>query len=701
MNAFSTPPHLNDCYDLLALAMHPLRLSDIQDLLKAPSVREAFPALAKSDFCYEKPQNIIDESFLDTVTILANGSLELNSPHERERRARQVLLKDSRLAGAMRQYLSWHSSKDLERDALLRDIRNAFYIGDTSQLLSDLRSFSSYHPADFNQGDAFAFFLPLVEEPWLEQLPDDLLSLLCVFFLPLATAQLAPLQHLEDIILKRRDGLTPSALTALADNLLLQGKTELAEPLFDACPEEAGALCRAWAAYLLGDNSRSIQTFASLLQARRAATKDPNWVFQRVGGCFYFFALIRDGLESSRVTALEFARAGHSVPFLGAFYDAAVAFLCREPVPQPSPEMGPLASLLISFLSLWDAHADTRSLERTLTQFLPRLQENYPYLARECRNALYGLDGKPNEDSSLPDLTDIIPCVRVLLPWERMLNRFSEVLTSSPSGYSNRLVWNCVYDGTVACPVAIRPIEQRVTKSGKWSKCSRFPLLLYFDEKHWPNFVTSRDRFLCNLLLEKADDATRKAASASGFRNLVALEALVDHPNLFWDGPTPTPFSCHIAAPLLHIDQCEGGLHLELQPQRSDPKLTIVPVRDPQGNLILYKFTEMHLKLADAIDQGFDIPNEKLPRFLPLFRRLAEVCTILSDTPLDFPGLEVRQGDVTPHIRLMPHDQKMSVEVLVRPFQDLPRFYEPGEGVAEFLSCENGTLIRNVRDLEA
>ena len=75
MNAFSIPQYLNDCYDLLALAMHPLRLTDIQDLLKAPSVREAFPALAKSDFCYEKPQNIEDESFLDTVTILDNGSL--------------------------------------------------------------------------------------------------------------------------------------------------------------------------------------------------------------------------------------------------------------------------------------------------------------------------------------------------------------------------------------------------------------------------------------------------------------------------------------------------------------------------------------------------------------------------------------------------------------------------------------------------
>ena len=697
---------LNDFYDLLALAMHPVSVMEIMELLKPKIMQNRFSFLHKNRFVI--PEMLQDvENPLPRNVKLAGNRLSLNDLQDRESCARAALMADPRLCSAVKQALPWQASKELECNALLRDIRNSFYIGDLEAVLASLKNLGQYHADTYNNGLSFAFMEPVCNEKWLQQLSPLLLSAICTFFLPLANARLLPIKLLENLVKEHASALTETAVLTMVDHFLLQGDLVSANRLLQHCQEKTNPGCelrQAWLSYLKGDNQVAIESFRKLLKEWRQKNGNPHAYFQSPGGLFFIFALLRDGSQSLIQEGIATIAGASQIPLLGPIYRSLHNFLREGHIQTTDTDiednLPPLTMVLLSIVSAWDSATTPYIQSEWLDKIPGEHLSSYPWLAREIHNARARFWEQEEDNKTLPSITGIADCLNIRPPWERTLNKIAAIATQPATEKCFRLVWHCEYDNAPDCPVVLHPVEQRVTKSGSWSKGTRFPLLRHQAEHSWPSYLSQQDRLMCSIIVDQGTSQGMKTTAGSGFRCLAALEAAVGHPALFWEGEQPIPFQCQETTPVLNISNRNDRLHFMLSPAMNAQDNSIVPCRDSQNNLLLYRFNQQHQELADILRDGIDIPQSQALRIMPLIRPLASKCTILSDTSLAFTGLPERLGETIPHIRLIPNEKKMSVELFMRPFPQLPRYVRPGEGAREFLTLDEGVLVRYVRDLE-
>ena len=701
------------------------------ELLKVNVIRARFAALHKSAFCHLQLDKCTDKDFLARVEC-APPQYSLRDLRDRERRARRVLMEEPRLCAGVKQTLPWQASKKLERQALLRDIRNNFYIGDLDSVLVSLKLLGQYQPATYNSGLSFAFLEPVCNEEWLQNLSPLLLSAICTFFLPWANARLLSIKRLEGLVRENVTALTETAILTMVDHFLFQGDLTSARQLLQHCQNGGSpgpALREAWMAYLNGHFDVAIASYRQILAEWRRKTNNPHAYFQSPAGLFFIFALLRNGSGGLIQEGVKAIAGADQIPFFGPVYQTLHTFL-REGHAQPAGEESPddisdfplnpaqrdgqpqagdatldgrqplLVSVLQFIISAWDSQTTTATQQKWLDKIPAENLADYPWLAREVHNAKVQFWDLEEKSKALPTVTGIVDCMHIRSPWERALSKIAEITSQPAEEKSFRLVWHCEYDNDPNCPVVLHPVEQRVTKNGGWSKGSRFPLLRHHSEHTWPAYLSQQDRLMCSIIIDQGIGQGMKTSSGSGFRCLAALKAAVGHPALFWAGEQPIHFQCQDTAPILHLSHRNDKLHFRLLPAFQPNDSDVIPCRDSQNNLLLYRFSPRHQELADILGEGIDIPQSQADRFLPLIRPLAAECTILSDASLAFTGLPERLGETIPHIRLIPNEKRMSVELFMRPFPQLPRYVAPGEGAKEFLTIEDGGLRRYVRDLE-
>ncbi|MBR6371652.1 MAG: DEAD/DEAH box helicase [Victivallales bacterium] len=688
---------------LLSLIMMPATKQDAVRLFKDENIRKALPLLTDNMFLGSfTTENMAPPQRQNEVKELNDGqdnTIQVIDKRIREQFAYTVIHKHPAIADTVAEILPWQSSPNL-RGCLMRDIRNYFYAKNLQSFLRSLKILLKNFPDAFKTAEPLAFLEHHINSAWISKLPPQLLSFAAGSFLPMAAANLWDTSLWEQSLLDIIDKTDESAKLALVDIFLLQGKIDKAEEMLKPLKGDSKELRYAWIFFMRGENEESIELYQEILDRMRKAPDQANAYFRSICGIFYIFALMKQGGKYFE-RAGKLAQDAFSTPYLGMAYRKLASHLGKfvlQPNPEAQKENTPLADYFSFFVDMADEQLGASQLLEDTARFNPLL-ENYPWLQKEMQAATANFRGAKT------DLTSVLAgCFTMRPPWKRAIDKLNEILKKPRDNNELRLAWLCAYDeNDLLCPVRIRPVEQRMSKRGHWNKGRPFPLAKCLDQQALPSFLSNHDKVICNIIAQEYNRSfSAEVRDAQGYFHLLqAVKALPGHPNLYWDNATPTPFQCKLMKPILAIREDGDQLQFGIYPQFNGNPYNFVTEKDTQGDLLLYDFSDMHKEILQEIGNSFHAPKSIASDSAQIIRPLAEAFRVFSYVNMDLLGIKPQKTDLTPHLRLIPGDDTMRVEMLMRPFPNLQEFYRPASGPSEMLTLIGSSLERYVRDFNA
>jgi superfamily II DNA or RNA helicase len=697
---------------LLALLRHPVTLDELE--LLAELLQAFFPHLAA--LTASEWRKIIRQAENFGLVIFSEGLCAQRDEYA-ESKAR-VFLSQRRAAGVaelIARELASQADAQQGQLRLLRDLRNAFYAGDSALLKTSLNSLNQNYPQSFAAGEAFQFIMPQLEEDWVLALPKDRLAICAWQVIPQLSAQLRNAPRFLKCLLAAAPQLPQAVLFPLSDWLILRGQFSEAEKLLAACDGEAKKLRLAWLDFIRGRNAQAIGMYIDTLYSIRHGDSAPDYYFQTVGGIFLIFAFIKDNSDSSLAAAENNALLGSRVTAWSGVYMHLLSYIRKrcnrvDVLPwQQGQRVSGLAAFFHLICDYWEQEeADSQLQQRAATIAAKAEEQGYAWIAAQCRELERRLQpGWTPQDSAAKDsavadasVLCILDCVEVQPPWLAAIQRLEELLKKPLSGSRSRLVWFLEHaDGAVGS-IRVKPMEQRQTKTGKWSKGRVFPLGKCAQAGVWPEYLSAQDHWACHAICMSLQDQPEALASSAGvFVCPEAVKALIDHPLLFWEGEQPSAVTCRRCQPYLQISRVGEQFCLRLLPA-VPVRGKVVVLRDSDSSLRVYCFGEQHLRLAEALGEELLLPSLAQELLPALLEKLSDEFMLLADMPLDGLRYSSVQAIDLPTLRLAPLAQGLKVELLFMPFKDLGHFYPPASGPVELLLNEHGRILRIRRDSE-
>lgn len=697
---------------LLALIQHPTRIDDLEQLSKA--LAQFFPQLAGLPTgAWHK---LISQAENYTLVLCSDGFC-VNRDEYSEVNARAFLgqRKHAAAADIIARVLASQADAQQGQLRLARDLRNAFYAGNAELIKNSLNSLNQNYPEGFATGEAFQFILPQLDDDWVLNLSHERLAICAWQVIPRLIAQLRNAPRFLKCLLNLAPHLPQAALFPLADCLILRGQFSDAEKILAACDGEAKKMRQAWLAFIRGRNSQAISMFIDTLYSIRHSDSAPDYYFQTVGGIFLIFAFIKDNTGSSLAAAENNAVLGSRISSWSSVYTHLLAYVRKrinrvEVMPwDPARRNGGLPAFFHLICDYWEQGSlGDGLLKRAETIAQNAEEQGYAWVADQCRELQRRLQpgwtpgAAPRTGAAAPDpsVLCILDCVEVQPPWLAAMERLEELLKKPVADARSRLVWFLDFADETTGVINIKPMEQRQTKTGKWSKGRIFPLCKCAQTGIWPDYLSAQDLWACNVISKSLQEQPGVLESnPSSFVCQEAIKALVGHPLLFWDEQKSSPISCVRCQPYLHIRNLADQFCLRLVPTPPSPG-HIVIAKDSDAALRVYSFNEQYVRLAEALGEELVLPPEAQRNLPDLLDKLSGDFMLLSDIPLDVLRGATAKAAEMPYLRLAPMDQGLKAELLFMPFTDIGRFYPPAAGPIELVINDNGRQQRIRRDVE-
>ena len=265
------------------------------------------------------------------------------------------------------------------------------------------------------------------------------------------------------------------------------------------------------------------------------------------------------------------------------------------------------------------------------------------------------------------------------------------------AGSDQRLVWWFSLDEE-SQDVELQPRLQKLSKNGKWTK-GRAVALKKLVEEPDRHPLTEQDRAVC-AAIEKEVESYGWGYRQHSYYEIDtdrAMLALVGHPLVFEHG-TNVPVQIVRGEPALRISRKGKNIILELNPQPPSWKETLV-VRESATRYVVYSFTRQQRKIAMVLDDGLAVPAEAEPLARKAADALATNLTVQSEIGGGTAAREV-EADARPHVLLVPWNQGLQAEMVVRPLGQEGPCFPPGRGSVTVLAEIDGQRLQTSRDLQ-
>ncbi len=300
--------------------------------------------------------------------------------------------------------------------------------------------------------------------------------------------------------------------------------------------------------------------------------------------------------------------------------------------------------------------------------------------------------------SPFGDILDLLPKVSL---WERALTALTQ-LTVQPAATAEatkelRMVWSLSLDGG---DVTLIPKEQRLGKTGQWSKGRPIALKKLYHDLGEYDYLTEQDRKMCKkIVIEKESDYYSYYPKDVYELSLDGLIAAAGHPNVYWAGQEQNgkPVDISIAEPQLLVKEEGDNLRISLIPEIDRQRL--IAQKTANHGLILYVITHQHLQVAEILGQnGLVVPATARQQVIDSIASIASMLTVQSDIggtsshAIDVPT------DSRLHVHLQPIGHGIQIEVFVQPFISGGPLYKPGLGGATVLADIDGQQYQTTRD---
>ncbi|MFL6659186.1 MAG: DEAD/DEAH box helicase, partial [Massilia sp.] len=285
-------------------------------------------------------------------------------------------------------------------------------------------------------------------------------------------------------------------------------------------------------------------------------------------------------------------------------------------------------------------------------------------------------------------------------PWQRQLNALINLqpAVNTEVVKETRLVWGLRYDPVYGIQ-ELEPREQKRDAQGGWSRGRAIGLKRLSEDAGSLEFLTAQD---LNVV------ATMKAFkyySSSGARYEFdfdkAVAALIGHPLLFWMDSPGTRVELLPGEPELSIKADPVNVTISMRPPVLEDTDDVCVTRETPTRLRVVKISEEHRRIGAIIGAGLVVPLHAEQQVLKAISAISSIVTVQSDIGGSAADIAQVTADPRLHVHLLPYQQGLKMQILVRPLPDAGAYYAPGSGHESVIADVQGARVAARRDLNA
>jgi superfamily II DNA or RNA helicase len=510
----------------------------------------------------------------------------------------------------------------------------------------------------------------------------------------------------------RQGGASIALRAALAEHLVLCGRLGEAEALLHDLDDSADLFLRSLLRLLRDDAHAALDGFEKALKALRRESGKRKAVFEGIGAHLYVAALLRSSSPGHHQAAqawLDIAGRAVQSPDTAVYQQLSMLRQVRGGTAQAEVfasrtwETSLQPFMFRALIHYWLGLPLSAERRSQMEQNLELAQQaGFDFIAAQLASVLGGLGAVGREQLAIElrqrhRFSDLALWFEREQPWERQLNALISLQPAAAAEVArqSRLVWLIDYDDHMGVR-ELEPREQKRDAQGGWSRGRPVGLKRLVEEAGKLDFLTPQD--------------IGAAAAIGGYRqygggvryefNLdKAMAVLVGHPLLFWMDAPGTRVELLDGEPQLVVKAARGKVTIALDPPFDREQGEAMITRETPTRLRLMHIRDEHRRIRAILGEALVVPLEAEKRVLKAIGAVASLVTVQSDIGSSAADIEQVDADPRLHVLLLPYQQGLRMQLLVRPLGEAGPYYRPGEGFETVISDVAGVRTEARRNL--
>ncbi len=485
------------------------------------------------------------------------------------------------------------------------------------------------------------------------------------------------------------------------------------------------------------NNKTALVCFNEALLRYKKLTGEKKQFFPGHEGVFFLFALLQSKNTSDHKKGLSYAKImahRYEVTGIYALYynlknlfseKLGISSLQNKNSEYYISSMGAIdmfwSILVESWIDLKNAKSFIDKLEKLQRQ---SAQSGYFWVEAEI-SALLAILGKKsqknkNRSDKLHKLSSTTTLTKIITPvsqWEKELQTLINIgnqFTRSKKGDAKkkadreqRLIWIVEYsDKCLTCD--LRPRIQTLTKKKNWTKGRAVALKnLYYNRNRTSMAgLSTQDQKICSALVEESYNTRYYYGHKIeySFDLEKALPALAGHPLVFLETSLLTPVEIIKGEPELKLRVNKNNINVFIHPFPDFYEYAnkTFLIRETLSRFKVVCFTKEQLLLSEFIsNQGLKFPPKSKKMAIDAMTSLSPMISINSDlSAKKDKTIRSIKADPTPNVHVMPWQEGISLEFLVRPFTSTGSYFKPGRGGKNVFAQIKEKKVQTTRNLD-
>ena len=283
--------------------------------------------------------------------------------------------------------------------------------------------------------------------------------------------------------------------------------------------------------------------------------------------------------------------------------------------------------------------------------------------------------------------------------WQRQLNALINLqpAVNTEVVKETRLVWLVKYDPHWGIQ-SLEPREQKRDAQGGWSRGRPVALKRLFEDSGALDSLTAQDMAVARLIKELR-------YYSGGYRyeldDEAAIVALVGHPLLFWMESPGTRVEVLPGEPELLVKADPINVTITMRPPVTAGADDVAITRETPTRLRVVRIKDEHRRIGAIVGEGLVVPLAAEKQVLKAISAISSIVTVQSDIGGSAADIAQVAADRRMHVHLLPYQQGLRMQILVRPLPGAGAYYAPGSGADSVIADVNGVRTEARRDLNA
>lgn len=509
----------------------------------------------------------------------------------------------------------------------------------------------------------------------------------------------------------------------LISHYLLCGDTRSARLLIenleeDLKPEQLSRM--GWLEFISGNYQEAGRLFDQGIQCIKKRTGKRKLFLQSYSGIFHLLSLLQNGDNTALKKAIDYIDIAKKNKYplspmmevMRPVFEDQLGLPVTEPV---APDLhtfagDPLPFFLTHLAQAWNNPPEAGTNISKISQTRDKARKNgYIWLAAEL-SALLDILGHERTNNrklstTLHQSCNTVSCVYLVREqpkWEKILNALLHITETGKKAKTTtqteqRLIWLFSHNEKYNY-CHLTPRLQKMSKKGTWTKGRPVALKNMYRNHLTMEGLTAQDRRVCRAIKEEYYRTSyRYGTTEYTIDDDIALPAMAEHPLLFLESSPEVRVELVPAEPEMQLTKEKGKLKLSISPTVTKDTNEVLVVKDTPTRFKVIRFSKEQHAIIDFLGKGLTIPKsgEKLAR--QVIDSLSSVVTVHSDLATSTTAKTVK-ADSRPHAHIIPYQEGICLEFLVKPCGSGGSSFRPGKGGKNVLTEIKGEKIQAVRD---